>query len=98
MSTVAAILKHKGYHVSTVEPAALVPDQLKSGVSHGCRYEPEAQRTSRSKESVKAWALCRAYKMRPRAFRRSFASPYCLHQAKIASMTGRNSVALSVIA
>ena len=26
-------------------PAALVPDQLKSGVSHGCRYEPEAQRT-----------------------------------------------------
>jgi transposase len=26
-------------------PGALVPDQLKSGVSHGCRYEPEAQRT-----------------------------------------------------
>ncbi len=26
-------------------PAALVPDQLKSGVTRACRYEPEAQRT-----------------------------------------------------
>lgn len=26
-------------------PAALVPDQLKSGVARACRYEPEAQRT-----------------------------------------------------
>src|ERR1700730_6254136 len=60
--------------------------------------EQGAQRTSRSKESVKARALRSAYKMRPRAFRRSFASPYCLHQAKIASITGRNSVDLSVIA
>lgn len=25
--------------------AAIVPDQLKSGVAHSCRYEPEAQRT-----------------------------------------------------
>ena len=26
-------------------PAALVPDQLKSGVTRACRYEPEVQRT-----------------------------------------------------
>lgn len=37
-------------HVRTLEylggvPAALVPDQLKSGVTRACRYEPEAQRT-----------------------------------------------------
>ena len=37
-------------HVRTFEyfggvPAALVPDQLKSGVSSSCRYEPTAQRT-----------------------------------------------------
>jgi transposase len=37
-------------HVRALEylgaaPAALVPDQLKSGVTRACRYEPEAQRT-----------------------------------------------------
>lgn len=37
-------------HVRTLEfiggvPGALVPDQLKSGVTRACRYEPEAQRT-----------------------------------------------------
>jgi transposase len=37
-------------HVRTFEyfggvPAALVPDQLKSGVTRACRYEPEVQRT-----------------------------------------------------
>lgn len=37
-------------HVRALEyfggvPAALVPDQLKSGVSRACRYEPETQRT-----------------------------------------------------
>jgi transposase len=37
-------------HVRTLEyfggvPAALVPDQLKSGVTRACRYEPEVQRT-----------------------------------------------------
>ncbi len=37
-------------HVRALEyfggvPAAMVPDQLKSGVSRSCRYEPEAQRT-----------------------------------------------------
>jgi transposase len=37
-------------HVRTLEylggaPAAWVPDQLKSGVTRACRYEPEAQRT-----------------------------------------------------
>ena len=37
-------------HVRALEffggvPAALVPDQLKSGVVRACRYEPEAQRT-----------------------------------------------------
>lgn len=37
-------------HVRALEyfggvPAALVPDQLKSGVARACRYEPEAQRT-----------------------------------------------------
>jgi transposase len=26
-------------------PAAVVPDQLKTGVAHACRYEPEVQRT-----------------------------------------------------
>jgi len=26
-------------------PAALVPDQLKSGVTRACRYEPDVQRT-----------------------------------------------------
>jgi transposase len=26
-------------------PAALVPDQLKSGVTRACAYEPEVQRT-----------------------------------------------------
>ncbi|MBH9779257.1 transposase family protein, partial [Clostridioides difficile] len=26
-------------------PSALVPDQLKSGVTRACRYEPETQRT-----------------------------------------------------
>jgi transposase len=37
-------------HVRALEylggvPAALVPDQLKSGITRACRYEPEAQRT-----------------------------------------------------
>lgn len=39
-----------GSHIRALEffggvPAAIVPDQLKSGVSRSCRYEPEAQRT-----------------------------------------------------
>jgi transposase len=39
-----------GSHVRTLEaiggvPAALVPDQLKSGVTRACLYEPETQRT-----------------------------------------------------
>jgi transposase len=39
-----------GSHVRALEyfggaPAALVPDQLKSGVTRACRYEPETQRT-----------------------------------------------------
>src|SRR5689334_16929906 len=39
-----------GSHVRTLEavggvPKAIVPDQLKSGVTHACRYEPGIQRT-----------------------------------------------------
>ena len=58
-------------HVRALEyfggvPAALVPDQLKSGVTRACRYEPETQRTYEELAQHYGTTVLPARPLRPR--------------------------------
>jgi transposase len=58
-------------HVHALEyfggvPAALVPDQLKSGVTRACRYEPETQRTYEELAQHYGTTVLPARPLRPR--------------------------------